>query len=89
MISSSKASLSKGKEKDKGSCHVKNSVREVYASDSDRFQKVDSDEESSLDSSEEDTPKLKQKNKSASKKKTQKVNHMVFSDDEDFLQGPM
>ena len=89
VASSSKASSSKGKEKEKFSRHTKNSVREVYASDSDRFQEVDSDEESSSDSSEEDTPKPKQKNKSSSKEKTQKISRVVFSDDEDFLQGPM
>ena len=90
VASSSKASSSKGKEKDKGSRYTKNSVREVYASDSERFQEVSSDEESSSDSSEEeDTPKAKQKKKSSSKEKTQKINRVVFSDDEDFLQGPM
>ena len=62
-------------------------MREVYGSDSERFQELDT-EDSSSESSEEEAPKPKQK-KSSSKGKTQKVNRVVFSDDEDFLQGPM
>ena len=85
--SSSKASSSKGKEKDKGQRHTRHSVREVYGSDSERFQELDT-EDSSSESSEEEAPKPKQK-KSSSKGKMQKVNRVVFSDDEDFLQGPM
>ncbi|EMD30800.1 hypothetical protein CERSUDRAFT_100976 [Gelatoporia subvermispora B] len=88
--SSSKAlsSSSKGKEKDTGkSKYTKKSVREMHGSDSDRFEKLDS-ENGSGSSSEEETPKPRKK-KSSSDKKAQRVNRVVFSDDEDFLKGPM
>ncbi|EMD36315.1 hypothetical protein CERSUDRAFT_95650 [Gelatoporia subvermispora B] len=88
--SSSKAlsSSSKGKEKDTGkSKYTKKSVREMHGSDSDRFEELDS-EDGSGSSSEEETPKPRKK-KSSSDKKAQRVNRVVFSDDEDFLKGPM
>ncbi|EMD32066.1 hypothetical protein CERSUDRAFT_99763 [Gelatoporia subvermispora B] len=86
--SSSKASSSKGKEKDtEKSKYTKKSVREMHGSDSDRFEELDS-EDGSGSSSEEETPKPRKK-KSSSDKKAQRVNRVVFSDDEDFLKGPM
>ncbi|EMD39735.1 hypothetical protein CERSUDRAFT_71605 [Gelatoporia subvermispora B] len=86
--SSSKTSLSssKGKEKDTGkSKFTKKSVRKMHGSDFNRFKELDS-EDGSGSSSEEETPKPKKK-KSSSDKKAQRVNRVVFSDNEDFLKG--
>ncbi|EMD37213.1 hypothetical protein CERSUDRAFT_95467 [Gelatoporia subvermispora B] len=90
--SSSKASSSssKGKEKDTGKLKYtkkSTSTREMHGSDSDRFEELDL-EDGSGSSSEEETPKPRKK-KSSSDKKVQRVNRVVFSDDEDFLKGPM
>ncbi|OCH83572.1 hypothetical protein OBBRIDRAFT_560176 [Obba rivulosa] len=91
--SSSKASMSTGKKKDKDKDkdkdkvkYTKKSVREVHGSDSDRFEELDS-EDGSGSSLKEETPKPKKKKLSL--KKAQKVNCVVFSDNKNFLKGPM
>lgn len=85
------SSKDKGKGKEQGKdggkqSYTKKSIREVYGSDSDRFEEL-SESEMSSSSSDEEVPKPKKK--SSSKAKTQQANRVVLSDDEDFLVGPM
>lgn len=77
----------KGKEKDTGKTkYTKKSIRELHGSDSERFEDLESDNDTESDS---DKEAYKSKKKSSSREKTQKINRVVFSDDEDFLRGPM